>query len=74
MVTLDVIDRFYSKVIFCNLLGFCMGKCDKDGFFGSICIANFMYRLSLPCDHVHNCSNAKYMFQDQLSGERFQDR
>ena len=31
------LDLFYGKVKFCNL-GFYMGKCDNDGFFGHNCI------------------------------------
>ena len=31
------LDLFYGKVKFCNL-GFYMGKCDNDGFFGNYCI------------------------------------
>ena len=31
------LDLFYGKVKFCNL-GFYMGKCDNNGFFGNYCI------------------------------------
>ena len=31
------LDLFYGKVKFCNL-GFYMGKCDNNGFFGHNCI------------------------------------
>ena len=31
------LDLFYGKVKFCNL-GFYMGKCDNDRFFGNYCI------------------------------------
>ena len=31
------LDLFYGKVKFCNL-GFYMGTCENDGFFGNYCI------------------------------------
>ena len=31
------LDLFYAKFKFC-ILGFCMEKCDNDGFFGHYCI------------------------------------